>query len=158
MAARLSFSVYGEQAINREILGRKENVSDWRPAFQALRLRFYAMEIEQFRSSGASGGDLWPSVQPKRSRYKMNHRPRFSPLTMVATGALERSLTKLGAKGSRSRITKTSMYVGSTIPYGEFHQKGKGHNPVRKVVQFPEAEKKMWVREMQIHLNKHVAR
>jgi phage gpG-like protein len=38
------------------------------------------------------------------------------------------------------------MMVGSDVDYGAYHQHGGGNLPRRRPVEFPEAERKEWVR------------
>lgn len=155
MPAYLQFDVFGEPAINRELQGVYDRVNDWRPAFLKLRTRFHDMEKQQFETQGASGGEKWAQLSAARVQAKARSRnPSLSSSIMVATGRLRQSLTVLGAKGAVSRMTRTKFYIGTTVPYGQFHQKGtSGGGVKRKVISFLEPEKRLWVKELQMHLH-----
>lgn len=154
--AGMVFHVYGDKAINREILGVKSRVSDFGPVFRLLRERFYAMEKEAFRTEGASGAHgKWRALAENTVRRKARSRnPRLRPEILQARQYLMKSLTGLGNKGSTSRISRTSFFVGSTIPYGKFHQKPKEGSklPRRRVIDFNEAEKRIWVKMLQEYM------
>lgn len=151
--AGMVFHVYGDKAINREIIGLKARVSDFGPCFRMLRERFYAMEKEAFRTEGASGehGKWRPLAD---ATVKRKARAGLNPGILQARRFLFKSLTGLGNKGSTSRISRTSFFVGSTIAYGKFHQKPKegGKLPRRRVIDFAEAEKREWVKMLQQYM------
>lgn len=154
-----NFKVYGDDAINREIMGVYERVGDWRPAFRLMRQSFFDMEQKQFDTQGSAGPHgKWAELSAARVLAKARHKPKLRPEILQATGALMRSLTILGAKGGRSRLAPKSMYVGSAVPYGKYHQKAQGNRIVRRPIDFPEQTKVEWIKIMQAHLALHLPR
>lgn len=154
--AGLIFKVYGDNAINREIFGVKSRVSDFSPVFRMLRERFYEMEKQAFETEGSSGEHgKWRALADATVKRKArSQNPRLSMGILQARGYLLKSLTGLGNKGSTSRISRTSFFVGSTIPYGKYHQKPKEGSklPRRRVIDFTEVEKREWVKLLQAYM------
>jgi phage gpG-like protein len=93
------------------------DLSDMRPIFESIRTVLYTYIEGAFNTEGAltRSGKWAPLSESYRRRYP--DRP-----ILDRTGALKRSLTSANATGSRTVITKTSLTIGTTIPYGIYHQ------------------------------------
>lgn len=78
----------------------------------------------------------WKPLRPGTIRQKA--RKGQSPQILRATGRLERALTVWGAPGQKMDLEGDELVFG-LIPngkayYGNFHQRGKGHFPKRKIL------------------------
>lgn len=149
MATRIFFEFYGEVQIDRTLARAVEAVNDLRPVWEVLANRFAAMETRQFATEGAYGsGDRWAALSPRYAAWKARHYPGKTILRR--TDDLHRSLTKrpLGVEV----IEPQFMVLGSAVPYGRYHQHGGGNLPRRRPVEFPEAERREWVKVLQRYI------
>lgn len=146
MPLRLRFSFYGEEQIDRT-LDRLEAVDDMRPAWEVLADRFYRAEARQFASSGAYGSGGWPPLSPKYAAWKARRYPG-QPI-LRRTDDLWKSLTQRGAGGGVLVLEPSFMVIGSSVDYGEHHQKGGGRLPRRRPVELPDEERRQWVKVIQ---------
>jgi hypothetical protein len=148
----LSIEVFGEKAINRELMGLSERVADAIPAFENIAELFYMSEKQQFSTEGmwASGG--WLPLKPATVAVKANH-PGWSTMILQRTGAMMESLTHGDSDYSVKVITPEYMEVASSVPYGVYHQQpkgpGKGVIPMRKPVELPDGIKVDMVKILQ---------
>jgi phage gpG-like protein len=144
MAARLTFSFYGDVQLDRTLARIEKNPKDARPLWEALADRFALIQARQFKSSGryASGG--WPALSPRYAAWKAKHYPG-API-LVRSGDLRDSLTR--RPFGVDVIEKKSMAIGSDVPYGLYHQRGEGL-PQRRPVELTEAERRRWTRALQ---------
>lgn len=145
MAVRFTFTVEGETQIDRTLARFSEAASDARPLWDALADRFAAMERRQFDTEGAYGSGGWPALSPDYAAWKAAHYPG-KPI-LERSGALRESLTRrpFGVEVIDAR----AIAVGSGIDYGRFHQAGADNLPQRRPVEFPESERRTWVRLIQ---------
>jgi hypothetical protein len=154
----LGLEVYGESAIERQLLRFSANVLDAAPAFEVIAQMFWASEEKQFMSEGAwgasggahagavSGG--WAPLADATVEAKV--RAGMDPTILRATSTLYDSLT--GGPGSVKQISPDHMVVGSQDPIGAFHQ--RGHDiptplPMRKPVELPERVKVAMIKTLQ---------
>ncbi len=142
MATRLQLSFYGDRQLDRT-LAKFNAAKDMRPAWQSLAARFTRMEAKQFGSQGGFGSGGWAPLSPRYAAWKAKHYPGKGIL--VRTGELRRSLTQrpLGTEV----LEKSFMVIGSNVEYGAHHQRGGGL-PRRRPVEFPDAERRAWVKVM----------
>lgn len=100
-----------------------EALSDLRPYWPAVTVTVREILSESFESEGQSGrGGRWPNLEPPYEAWKARHYPGRKILER--TGELKASL--IGGPGGRVTYGRTSMEVASDVPYGSFHQEGKG--------------------------------
>lgn len=100
-----------------------QSVNDLTPAWPAVEVEFRAIEREQFESEGGAGQIAWPSLSNRYKAWKEVHFP--GKKILERTGALKGSLTGRGS-GSFVEATPRKLTIGSSIPYGRFHQQGEG--------------------------------
>lgn len=144
-ALRFTFSVEGETQIDRTLARFADNIDDATEVWENLAGRFAAMERRQFDSEGAYGSGGWAALSPAYAAWKARAYPG-KPI-LERTGALRESLTvrPFGVEAIEAR----AMAVGSGIDYGRFHQAGTGTMPRRRPVEFPESERRTWIRLIQ---------
>lgn len=151
MAVRLSFTFYGDVQLNRTLARVTDAVHDLRPAWEVLAGRFVAMERQQFDTEGRYASAGWAPLSPRYARWKAAHYPGKTILRR--TDDLYNSLTRrpLGVEVIEPQLA----IFGSAVRYGEFHQRGggrAGYLPRRRPVEFPEAERREWVKVLQRYI------
>lgn len=153
MVMTLNLEVYGEAELNRTMLRFANAVDDMRPAFTAIHDDFIKTEKAQFASEGAAGASgKWAPLAESTVAYKASHG--LDPAILVATGALRASLANQGDQSHVYRVTKDTMFIGSKVDYGKYHQSRlpRTRLPRRPVLSLPEATKRAWVKMLQDHL------
>lgn len=145
MPVDLTLRFYGEAQIDRTLARFADNVSDARPAWEALADRFAKAESRQFRSEGAYGSGGWAPLSPRYAAWKARAYPG-KPI-LERTGDLKRSLTE--RPFGIEVIEPGFMVLGSAIRYGEYHQSGGPNLPRRRPIELPESERREWVKVLQ---------
>lgn len=97
--------------------------SDARPALERVADDFLAMERRAFATQGASNAEPWRPLSPEWARRKAG-RGIIGGVLHGASGRLEKSLITRGARGSRRRISRQSVTMGSSHPLAHLHQRG----------------------------------
>lgn len=131
----LKLTVDGQERFNWAFDTLGKQIADWRPAWPEIEQVFYRIELEQFESEGARGGQKWQELSPAYKKWKERHFPG-RPILM-RTGRLKRSLSVIGAGGSDSihEAEPMSLTLGSKVSYGIYHQRGGGKLPARPPLQ-----------------------
>lgn len=124
-----TFNVAGLQEIKTGIERFSEGVSDLTPAWEDIRDLFWDIEGGQFDAEGQGGDGPWAPLSPTYANWKAIH---YGTPILELTGALRQSLT--GGGGAEVEIGPMSLKVGSSIPYGIFHQYGTSRMPARKPI------------------------
>jgi phage gpG-like protein len=153
MVMELKLEVFGETELNRTMLRFTQAVEDMRPAFTNIHTDFLHTERAQFSSEGAAGATgRWAPLADSTVAYKAARG--LDPAILVATGALEASLTQSGSEHHIYRVTPDTMFIGSSVDYGKFHQSRAPRTrlPRRPPVSLPENTKRVWVKMLQDHL------
>jgi phage gpG-like protein len=146
---QLTFTVAGEEQINRSIGRFLEGVSDFTPAFEEIAEDFLQVEAEQFASEGGYGlAGRWLGLSPTYAQWKAKNFPGAKILER--TGALRDSLTSTGGPNVRE-ITPTTLSLGTKVPYAIYHQQGRGV-PKRKPIDLNEETKQRWMKFIQAYL------
>jgi len=105
-------------------------VGDLRVPFLAISKDFYKSEkaIFNLKSRGK-----YPDIKPATKNVKFRDFGFRYPI-LKRTGDLEKSVTSPDAKGSIRIITKNTLVIGTSIPYGIHHQFGApdANIPMRK--------------------------
>lgn len=145
MPTSFRFDFYGDQQVDRTLVGLTRNVSDARPAWLVLARRFTTNNVRQFASEGAYASGGWAPLSPRYAAWKARHYPGRKIL--ARTGRLRRSLTRrpFGVE----RISADSMVLGTDVPYAVYHQRGTRFMPRRRPVELPESERREWVKVLQ---------
>jgi phage gpG-like protein len=145
VATTLTFTFFGDKQIDRTIEDREERADDLRPAWDVLADRFRKMELRQFGSQGRYGSGGWAPLSPKYRLWKARRYPG-KPI-LRRSDDLFRSLTErpFGVEV----IDQHVAVFGSDVDYGEHHQRGTPRMPRRRPVEFPESERREWVKVIQ---------
>lgn len=94
--------------------GAAQRVTDLRFPFSQITDDFERIEQETFNTAGIRGLTLWRWPSPRWLKRKV--ASGHSPMPLVFTGMLMRSLTQRGAKWAIRRATATELVVGTKDP------------------------------------------
>lgn len=148
MVMTITIDAFGETELNRTLLRIQHAAEDMRPAFNAIHDNFLILEERQFESEGGYSGGWAPLAD---STVAAKAAAGLDPHILQATGELFRSLTEKGDENHVFRITGDSMFMGSKVDYGKYHQSREPRSrlPRRPPVTLPEQSKKLWVKFLQ---------
>lgn len=142
----LSFEVFGDKQVSRELMRFGERAIEAEPAFHEIADRMRIAIDAQFESEGAHGSGGWQALQPATVEKKtaMGMDPRI----LHATGLLRETLT--GDSAWNVHAQGLELNTGAA-PYGVFHQQGapRANIPVRKPVEFTMTERQEFVKVLQ---------
>lgn len=137
----LEVKIEGVPEVIRAFEKVQDGVADLRKNAIWLRVQqaFYKAVKAIFASEGGKSGK-W---QDLKSPYKEIKAKKYGTPILVATGRFKRSLTQDGGEAIVDKQA-TEMTLGSSVPYGKFHQTGTKKMPARKPIDFTEdAEKRI---------------
>lgn len=128
--------VIGAQQVIGAFTGIERLVDDLQSVLEPIGLE----ALSDIRHGFDVAGPGWePHAESTRKR-------KIGPSRILwDTGALRDSFTK-GTAGNIFRLNPREMEVGSNIHYGIYHQEGRGHNPVRLIVNATEQDEAKYTR------------
>lgn len=140
---------YGDRVVSRKLMRFSEAALVTRPVMEEVAVDMMRIERKVFSSQGRRGGGSWRSLSPStvRKKIKMGQDPRI----LFATHRLFDSVTRAGHPDSALKISNDAIDFGSKRPGAVAHQKGLGV-PQRKFINFTEADRRRWVKMVQVHL------
>jgi phage gpG-like protein len=147
----ITFEVAGDEQLKRSFSRFGEHAKDLSEPFREIVKDFYKIEKKQFESEGGYGSGGWQPLSPRYAAWKAKKYPG-RPL-MVVSGLLKESL--LGENPySIENVTPKSMEVGTVVNFAVYHQKGTCKMPARPLIQLTDADKKRWIKFIQVYLVK----
>ena len=143
MGYHIRFTFFGEDQVERTLLGYAERSTDMRPAWEQIEARFVEYEEDWF---AAEGDGTWPPLSRSYAEWKARHFP--GQPTLQREGILVESVLRPDI----SVMEPSYAIFGTADPVAGYHQKGGGNLPVRKVIDLSDEERQEWVRIVQAHL------
>jgi phage gpG-like protein len=136
--------VFGEEQFQHKMRNLVKHVYDPRDVLNDIADDMMRVINAEFTSQGRRYGGSWKhldkdTVKEKRASFQ-------DPRILIATGALRRSYTRRGDPNQRLRVTRSSITLGSTLRYGDYHQFGTDTIPQRKFVDFQPQDRARWAR------------
>lgn len=136
---------------NRQVLryftGVQRRAGNMRPVFEAIQRDFRRIEKDHFDSQGRRGtGHRWPDITDKWRSWKVSRG--YDPRILHQTHALVDSLTRPRARGAHFRITRTSVTMGTSIPYAAIH------DPKRPIIGVRWSDEAEWADWMAVYINR----
>lgn len=105
---------------------------DWTNAWPRVIQKFRMQEFWKFTTENADGpSGRWAALSPAYAARKAASHPGAPILTR--DGALRGSLEADGA-GSEVQQTSTTLFIGTSIPYAGYHQRGEGQRHRRPFI------------------------
>ncbi len=124
-ALELTASLPGLATTSTRLTRLSVSVADWTPFWnQYFSPLFYEHEAAIFTSAP------WKPLSPASEKWKLRHFPGRGLL--VATGALQTSLTRPFAAGAIYQASAQGLLIGSSVPYARAHFTGappRGKSP-----------------------------
>lgn len=127
----LTYKIQGTDRLLNSLERLDLSFKDFRPLFNEASRLVYEFEKDAFASEGSTSKvGRWKPLTRAYAQWKEKKAPGKPILEL--TGTLKRSLTRPNARGSVRRVTEDELTIGTSIPYGIFHQTG-----TRKMVARP---------------------
>jgi phage gpG-like protein len=140
--AILSMEITGGEKIALMLQGVESRAKDLRPVWEHISGDFRAASERQFSTEGSLSGG-WAPLSSHYAAWKAMHYPGTKILEL--TGALRGSLT--GGTGHIDNRQADSLRIGTSVPYGRYHQTG-GRTPKRPPIAITDDMKKRWAKAM----------
>lgn len=154
---KVTLDIDGERQLSRKLHGLLHQVSDLRPAFEAMAADWSTTMQRKFESEGAheagtdEAGTPNPPWEPLSARYaawKARHYPGMPILQR--TGALRQA-----AVHPQTDVTADSLTLTVDVPYAIYHQaraRGKAQFPRRPFASLTARQKSRWIRALRDHI------
>lgn len=128
----------GLDKIQAQLLQMSKRAADVTPALKVGALDVKTTIVDAFRKSqDPATGEPWKALEPET----VARRRRGSSKPLVDTGKLRGSIaTAIG----KDKMSRPAIFVGSTVPYAETHQKG---SPTKNIPQrrfLPTVDGQFW--------------
>lgn len=115
---RASIDVEGIPGAKRMLSEIARRGLDMRPPLTGIKAILFEGNRKQFESKGSYLGTPWVADKPETIARKGREGVPGLSDTMVASGDLQEALS--GGDGSKSRVTKYSVRVGTSLFYAHF--------------------------------------
>lgn len=147
---RLTFQVFGEEQINRELVRFRGRIVNAEPAFASIVDDLKDTIDEQFESEGRSGSGGWAPIKPATIARKaaLGRDTRILHETL----RLRESLTDAANSDQIREIDHLGFTFGTTVPYAIFHQRGTEHMPARPPIDISEGDRQQFVKILQRYI------
>ena len=142
MFVRVHFDIDGDAQYSRAFEALEHEARDMSDPLERIADDLLRQIGLQFQTEGAYGlGTVWRPLSREYAAWKEEHFPG-RPI-LVRTGEMREHMLD---KPRTVRVTAQRMVyeVASDVPV--YHQKGRGHNPERKMVALPGAGRRNWDR------------
>ena len=148
----LSFSVWGDELIQRDLLRFESRAVNMAPAFAALAEDFSDWTREQFESEGGRASGGWTPLKPETILAKEN--AGYATAILHRTLLLRDSLIDIQHPDHTAVITPESLTWGSEVEYGKYHQTGapRANVPQRRPIEFTEMDKALAMKTLQRYM------
>lgn len=143
----LSVKAKGDDVASRHLTELAKRGEDPRPAFRQVVEDVRGAEADWFGSGGAG---TWPPLAA--STLEAKARAGYPSSALVATGALQRSLTIKRGKGAVRSISKRQLRFGTKLYYGRFHDTGKGSPRRRVMIPLDAQARRAMVKDVRDHM------
>ncbi|HEU5046065.1 MAG TPA: hypothetical protein VFT75_18240 [Nocardioidaceae bacterium] len=146
---RVVIEAFGEREMSREILRITDRAIDPTPVFGVIYADFLRYEAALFDTEGALADKPWAPLKPATVAYKQ--RKGLDPRILHATLTLRDSLTDPNSEDAKLEITPDSVFMGSDVPYGVYHQSRgpRKHLPRRPPVMLTSEVRVDWIKKLQ---------
>lgn len=149
---RLTWTVYGEDIIDRELTRFSARNLNAAPAFAAIIEDIQDVLEEEFETEGSSTGSKWAPLKEETILAKAAQE--LDPRILHATLLLRESLTGKDDSAEIKVIDPQGFEFGSAVDYGPVHQKGAPSKniPARPFLRFTEVDKRGFTKTLHRYL------
>jgi phage gpG-like protein len=145
----VSVELLGQDALELKLLRGAAAVSNMRPALVEVRLMMFAAIAATFESQGRRYGGSWQHLTTEWIARKV--KAGLDPRILIARGRLMESFTNRDSPYMRSKVTRTSISLGSTLPYAAAQNFGSpaAGIPQREFISFHPRDRQRWVTSLE---------
>lgn len=143
----LRWSVWGDEVIERELLRFSEHMVNMMPVAEVIMQDIRDSNQEQFDSEGGHASGGWAPLADSTLAGKI--AGGWPVQILHRTLRLRKSLTEIGHPDQIDEALPSGFAFGSTVEYGEYHQRGTVNMPARPPLAFTELDKVSWVKRLQ---------
>ena len=132
-----SYNVDADRKFRQALARAKAAVGDLRIPLGLIAADFRRSEKAIFKLRSRGGyPDLAPSTKVSERRHRERKKIGLTGLypILVMTGRTRDSLINRSDSDAVTIITKSTLTLGTKVPYVRFHQKGTKNMPMRKVL------------------------
>lgn len=155
---QLNIEVEGANQLLASFLAVQKGIVDLRQlgTWDWVQSEYYKIVKAQFGSEGGAGlSGKWKPLTPK---YRERKIKKYGDMPILqASGRFYKSMTSEGADGSITEKKPQELTLGSSVPYGPYHQKGGGSLPRREVISFTPDQEKRLVKPIETKLKQLIA-
>lgn len=154
-ALDLRVSLPGLPALTVSLSRLRTDIADWTPFWRDEFAPFFYRWVQQdFILEGGGSGASWQELSPAYAAWKQKHYPGRGLL--VRSGALKASLIGPDTQQSAFRPMSTSLEIGSTVPYGLYHQAPRSGSrlPQRPPLRVNDAFMRVIGKSLQVYVQK----
>lgn len=145
--AKITVELQGKKRVSKILTSLAGRVTNLKPAFKQIGDNFLQVERRMFAEGGRPA--KWRPLSPRYADWKARHHP--GKPTMILRGDLKDSLMKRGGDHIE-RIGRKSAEYGTKDPKGDWHQRGAGRLPVRKVISPKPSDITEWINIIRSHI------
>lgn len=143
----IAIEVQGEEKLKVALTKMADAIEDLTPYWNDVQQEFYKIEKAQFASEGKTGASgHWKQLSMPYADIKARNYGDLPILEL--TGSLKASLTSESASGAITKKEKDSLTLGSSIPYGAYHQSGTSKMPARPPISLTENQTAQLLRKL----------
>ena len=146
---RFAIDTLGVRQIDRELTSMSGRIDDMSVAMGDIFDYIRKVERKQFDSEGKYGSDGWKQLAPSTIESKKAHN--LDPRILRATGDLFEAMTRRGDGKQVAVAKRDGLVFGTTLPYAQFHQQGRGV-PKRPVVELKEPDRREIIKIIQHYI------
>lgn len=136
-------TVTGAEKAAAELTALSGKMQNLRGLFeQVLEPDIYEWQAERFDQEGKP--ERWARLSDRYAAWKARRYP--GRRILEREGLLREGLTRRGGRFQVRRVTDTSLELGTSAPYAQFHQFGTRRMPRREIVTITGDDERRWAR------------
>lgn len=129
-ALKFTIAMPGLPALSVALSRLRTDIADWTRFWTEEFAPYFYRNVQQdFVLEGGASGESWAPLSAQYAAWKAMHYPGTGIL--VRGGALKASLAGPDAPDAVFRPTATSLEIGTSVGYAQYHQFGTGRMPQR---------------------------
>ena len=122
--------ISGAKVVETKFRKMSRRAADARPAWERVAEIIREGIDKNFRSQGRRGGGSWRRLSRPWAQRK--RQAKADPRILFGSGLLHASLTRKGHEDHVYKPTRTSLALGTAVPYGRVHRTGSKRQGIPK--------------------------
>lgn len=139
-----TIEIFGARQWSERLARGAKAAANPRPALWEIREDMFRVIRATFTGQGRRFGGSWVALKPETVERKLTRG--LDPRILMAKHRLMESMTRRGHPNMRSRVTRDTVLLNTTLPYAETHQYGDEDRgiPARPFVDFYPQDATRW--------------